>query len=265
MTQDCLLTPSIASEEANRYHGKQLPKGIHITDADNPQGSASGIEDVPLGQEGDDAFNSHSTTDLVSADSPSAVAPLGSEPAQSERPAPWGYLFIHNKQVDRFKQQMDAYNEEHPEAAHACFVHYSIRYKKRDNHRGIVKRQIPTISGLVFLQGYTRDLQLFLRENYPTCHLMRNCSTGQPAVIPDSMMQPFMEVVSTHPENVTFLRDPFLKFAQEHVRLRILTGLFKGLEGYIVRVDRDRQLIMEFGGYAVAIRGVHKEDFEIAE
>ncbi len=32
-----------------------------------------------------------------------------------------------------------------------------------------------------------------------------------------------------------------------------------------VRIDRDRQLVFDFGGRAVAIRGVHKEDFEVVE
>ena len=81
-------------------------------------------------------------------------------------------------------------------------------------------------------------------------------------VNPDAVMQPFMNVMKTHPEQVTFLRDPFEKFAREHVKLRVLTGPFAGYEGYIVRIDRDRQLVFDFGGYAVAIRGVHKEDFE---
>lgn len=74
-----------------------------------------------------------------------------------------------------------------------------------------------------------------------------------------------MEVVASHPENVTFLRDPFEKFAKDHVKLRVLTGLFKGLEGYVVRINRNRQLVMELGEYAVAINDVHNEDFEIAE
>ena len=62
---------------------------------------------------------------------------------------------------------------------------------------------------------------------------------------------------------ITFLRDPFVKFAQNHTKLRVLSGFFQGQEGYIVRIDRDRQLVFSFGGYAVAIRGVHNEDFEV--
>ena len=178
---------------------------------------------------------------------------------------PWGYLLIHNRKVDAFKADMAAYNKENPSLAHECFIHYSVRRKQKKNGKGVVKKQVPTVSGLVFLQGETRELQLFLRDRYPLYHLVNDCSTGRPAVIPDKVMRPFMEVASTHPENITFLREPFVKFAKDHVKLRILTGLFAGLEGYIVRVDRDRQLIMEFGGYTVAIRGVHNEDFAVAE
>ncbi len=78
-------------------------------------------------------------------------------------------------------------------------------------------------------------------------------------------MKPFMRLMDTEPERVTFLRDPFLKFAKDHVKLRVLTGPFKGQEGYVVRVNRDRQLVMDLGGYAVAISRVHREDFEVVE
>ena len=71
-----------------------------------------------------------------------------------------------------------------------------------------------------------------------------------------------MMVLNDNPERVTFLSDPFEKFARNHVKLRVLTGIFAGCEGYIIRIDRDRQLVFDFGGYAVAIRGVRKEDFE---
>ena len=71
--------------------------------------------------------------------------------------------------------------------------------------------------------------------------------------------------MESEPERITFLRDPFVKFSKDHVKLRVLTGIMAGQEGYVVRILRDRQLVMDLGGYAVAISNVHKEDFEIAE
>ena len=128
-----------------------------------------------------------------------------------------------------------------------------------------VQAERPTISGLVFLQGTTNQLRSFLSLNFPKYYLVNNCSTGKAASIPDSLMRPFMKIMSEEPERITFLRDPFIKFAKDHVKLRVLTGIFKGREGYVVRVLRDRQLVMDFCGYAVAISNVHREDFEIAE
>ena len=176
---------------------------------------------------------------------------------------PWGYLFIHNKTAQVFEREMDSYNENNPQSAHACFIHRSFTYRQKNENGGVKKELKPTISGLVFLQGRTVDLQKFLRARYPQYHLVNDRCKGLPASISDRVMQPFMTVLKDNPERVTFLRDPFEKFAREHARLRVLTGLFAGCEGYIVRIDRDRQLVFDFGGYAVAIRGVHKEDFEV--
>ena len=233
MTQDCSLTHSMAGENRS-YNDRRFPKGIHVTGTDAK--SDSGIEGMS-----------------------------GGEGICKEDNRPWGYLVIHGKQVEAFKKRMDAYNRSHPDAGHECFVHYSYKYKQLGNGKGVVKQQLPTISGLVFLQGETKDLQAFLQANYPSYRLINNCSTGKPASIEHKVMKPFMEVVASHPENVTFLRDPFEKFAKDHVKLRVLTGLFKGLEGYVVRINRNRQLVMELGEYAVAINDVHNEDFEIAE
>lgn len=243
MTQDCSLTLSIADENKS-LENKRFPKGIHVTETDAKSGS--GIEEIPhpkAEQKGKNSVNKDKIRDE----------------------SPWSYLMIHNKLIETFKKQVETYNHQHPDVPHKCFVHYTYKYKQKDNGKGVIKKQQPTISGLVFLQGEVKELQTFLQTNYPHYHLVNDCSTGQPASISHKMMLPFMQVVSVHPENVTFLRDPFIKFAKDHVKLRVLTGLFKGMEGYIVRVDRDRQLIMELGGYAVAIRGVHKEDFAVVE
>lgn len=178
---------------------------------------------------------------------------------------PWGYLFIHNKTAQTFEKDMKSYNDKNPNSTIPCFIHRSFRYRQKNENGGVKKELKPTISGLVFLQGKTKVLQEFLKNRYPQYHLVNDRCKGVPASIKDKVMQPFMTVLKDNPERITFLRDPFEKFAKDHVKLRVLTGIFVGCEGYIVRIDRDRQLVFDFGGYAVAIRGVHKEDFEVVE
>lgn len=242
MTQDCSTTHSIADENKSSDNWR-FPKGIHVTETNHFSGSGA----------------------LVMQDSEPVGYCISSGKDSEEKDIPWGYIIIHNKQIEGFRKQMDAYNHAHPDKIYPCFVHYSYRFRQKSNGKGVIREYVPTVSGLVFLQGTTDALQDFLQANHPQYHLVNDCSTGKPASIENRIMQPFMNVITGHPEYVTFLRDPFEKFAKDHVKLRILTGLFKGMEGYIVRIDRNRQLVMDLGGYAVAIRGIHHEDFEVVE
>ena len=228
MTQVCSL-PSSAADVNDKYNGKRLPKGIHIVEADD-------------------------TSD-------SKVGGMSKNEAEG---APWGYIFIQHMSAGSFEKKLESLKLEgtfRPK----CFIHRTVRYKQKPNGKGVMKEEKPTVSGLVFLQGETNQLRTFLIHNFPHYYLVNDCSTGRPAVIADRQMRPFMRIMKEAPERVTFLRDPFEKFAKDHVKLRVLTGVLKGQEGYIVRILRDRQLVMDLGGYAVAISNVHREDFEIAE
>ena len=177
----------------------------------------------------------------------------------------WSYLFLQHLTARNFEKWLESYNTHRGHQTY--FVHHTYRYqyKNKETQRGVKKTVVPTISGLVFLQGSVRSIQQFLKCYFPQYHLVKDCSTGLPATIRDSAMQSFMRLSATHPQQITFLREPFENFVKDHVKLRVLTGVFKGYEGYIVRIDRDRQLVFDFGGLAVAIRGVHKEDFAIVE
>lgn len=162
--------------------------------------------------------------------------------SKSKEEAPWGYIFIRHYLVESFEKKMKTLRAEGEHVPNS-FIHCTT----------------------VFLQGETEQLTSFLEDYFPSYHLVNNCSTKVPASIKHSIMKPFMRVMETEPERVTFLRDPFLKFAKDHVKLRVLTGPFQGQEGYIIRILRDRHLVMDLGGYAVAISHVHNEDFEVAE
>lgn len=114
MTQDCSITLSIADE--NSGVTSCFPKGIRVTEAELSSGS--GIENVS------------------SCDSPSmASAPLSE--------APWGYVHIHNKQVELFKRQIDAYNAAHPEARHECLSTIHTNTNRKPTARVLSRNSCP--------------------------------------------------------------------------------------------------------------------------
>ena len=229
MTQVCSLSSSTADVN-DMYNNKRLPKGIHIVGTDNKSVSKVG----------------------------------GISKSEEELGAPWGYIFIQHMSAAAFEKNLESRKIE-GNFKPKCFIHRTTRYKRKPNGKGVIKEEKPTVSGLVFLQGETNLLRLFLIQNFPQYFLVNDCCTGKPASIPDATMRPFMQIMEEEPERITFLRDPFVKFAKDHVKLRVLTGIMAGQEGYVVRILKNRQLVMDFGGYAVAINDVHNEDFEVAE
>lgn len=235
MTQVCSL-PSSTADVNDMCNDKRLPKGIHIIGADDESVSKVG----GISENAADSYNIE------------------------QEELPWGYIFIQHMSAECFEKKLETKKLE-GDFKPKCFIHRTIRYKKKPNGKGIMKEDKPTVSGLVFLQGRTEQLKKFLIHNFPQYFLVNDCCTGKPAVISDSMMRPFMKIMKDEPERVTFLREPFLKFARDHVKLRVLTGILAGQEGYVVRILRDRRLVMDLGGNAVAISNVHNEDFQIAE
>ena len=216
----------------------------------------------------------------------SAPAPYGAlehASLQDSGNLPWGYVYIPHGRVERFLELID-YIAAQGEFTPPTFVHRSPRRDKKSEQKTSPQSskkkpksaknsgksssdsepQDPlTVSGLVFLQGETRNLERFLMDNFPMIYLVKDCATNRPASIPHAQMKPFMELMKSNPYEITLLRDAFEKFAENRVKLRLLTGPFAGHEGYIVRIHRDRQLVMQLGGITIALRGVHRETFEV--
>ena len=259
MTQVCSL-PSSTADVNDTYNNKRLPKGIHIVGTNSDSVSKVGGMSKNEDASDDDSQGKITVNEQNSSRRQNAVSCAEKE----KQEAPWGYLFIQHMSAGSFEKKLESLKIE-GHFCPKCFIHRTVRYKQKPNGKGVIKEEKPTVSGLVFLQGETSQLKSFLIHNFPQYYLVNDCSTGKPATIADSQMRPFMRIMEESPERVTFLRDPFVKFAKDHVKLRVLTGLLKGQVGYVVRILRDRQLVMDFGGYAVAISNVHLEDFEIAE
>ena len=164
----------------------------------------------------------------------------------------WCYLFVHHTKVENVTQKL--------EKKFNVFVHKRILYKKEKGH--IYQEEKPTITGLVFIQGEPCVIQEYLSQNYFGLYLVNDCSTGKIAVIPDSVMQPFMQLSRLDAHRIRFMPHSLDYYAEGHTLVRITSGILAGMEGYQVRIAKDRCLITSIGGITVAIGKVNKESFE---
>ena len=232
MKQDCTVSQSTA-DETKRFQtseSNEFPEGTHVSEPDEMTGSA--IKKCPQ-------------VNIKSKDAKEKVDCTL-----------WSYLFVHNQKVKAIEDQLKKDGVTH-------FVHKTIKYVPRHRNRGGMREvETPSVSGLIFLQGAPELLQDYLDKNKKPYKLCKNCSTGKVATIPCNQMEPFMRVAETEPERLRFLLRPFVYYSKNRTLLRILTGEYAGLEGYVIRIARDRRLVIDVGGMAVAISGVHAERFE---
>lgn len=164
----------------------------------------------------------------------------------------WSYLFLHHTRVTRV---VDHISRRFP-----TFVHKSIYYTKL--RKRVVEVEKETISGLLFIQGDPLAVSRYLHERFEHLYLAHNCATGQIAVIPDSQMQPFMRLAGLDPLRIRFMPRSIGHYADGHPLVRVVGGVLHGLEGYVVRIARDRRLVISVGSMTAAIGGVNKETFE---
>lgn len=279
---DSSIGQSIAEEQkiatTNVANGEKTLSGINaieqgescprlLVHPDGPQKELPGNELGDLSHEAD--MKNFGETDMETPAS-TDMEPIHN---QSQAPVPWSYLFIRKRDAEYFSLKAET------EGGFRTFIHRTIvtdasgksekgkpngSAQDREASNGTTEGR-PTISGLIFIQGKTKVIKKYLWQRFPQYHLVNDCSTRKAAVIPDSVMQPFMRIAGTDPSRIRFLVNPLTHYAEGNTLVEIMTGPLAGLQGYIIRIDRDRKLVIGVGDMTVAIGGVHKENFEKVE
>lgn len=279
---DSSIGQSIAEEQkiatTNVANGENVPSGINAIEQGescprllvHPDGPQKGLPGNELGDLSHEA-------DMKNFGEPDMETPASTDMKptrdRSQDPAPWSYLFIRKRDAEYFSLKAET------EGGFRTFIHRTIvtdasgksekgkpngSAQDREASNGTTEGR-PTISGLLFIQGKTKVIKKYLWERFPQYHLVNDCSTRKAAVIPDSVMQPFMRIAGTDPSRIRFLVNPLTHYAEGNTLVEIMTGPLAGLQGYIIRIDRDRKLVIGVGDMTVAIGGVHKENFEKVE
>lgn len=104
------------------------------------------------------------------------------------------------------------------------------------------------IASLLFLHCDEKFVEQFVSQHWKQVWLYRRTDSRSPAPIPDREMEVFRFVVTAGRQGLTLLGDDRPEY---HVGDRVVVtgGPFRGAEGHIHRIKRDRRLV-------VAIRGV---------
>lgn len=266
-----IATTNVANDEKTLSGINAIEQGEScprlLVHPDSPQKGLPGNELGDLSHEAD--MKNFGETDMETP------ASTDMEPTRdrSQAPAPWSYLFIRKRDAEYFSLKAET------EGGFRTFIHRTIvtdasgksekgkpngSAQDREASNGTTEGR-PTISGLIFIQGKTKVIRKYLWERFPQYHLVNDCSTRKAAVIPDSVMQPFMRIAGTDPSRIRFLVNPLTHYAEGNTLIEIMTGPLAGLQGYVIRIDRDRKLVIGVGDMTVAIGGVHKENFEKVE
>ena len=168
----------------------------------------------------------------------------------------WCYLFVHTYKLEAVKLKV--------EQIFKTFIHQTA---VKDKKSGAKNEQItrPTIAKLLFIQGFHKKIQAFLNLEFPGLYLTKDCSTKQTAIIANDVMVPFMQLAEANPTRIRFMPNSIEHYATNHTLVKITSGALSGLEGYLMRISRDKCLVTTLGGMTIAIGGVHKESFENLE
>lgn len=129
------------------------------------------------------------------------------------------------------------------------------------------KRYIPAIHNLVFvhtsrgfMDGYKRKMEEVIPLRY-----MMDRSTRMPMVVHDKEMEDFIRVTADMDKGVLYLDNPSV-VAEKGTPVEIVSGPFKGVQGMLLRIRRDRKVVLQLAGVvAVAVEGIPIEWCKVIE
>lgn len=113
------------------------------------------------------------------------------------------------------------------------------------------------IGSLLFLHCTEEEVLRFVSERWQKLWLYRETDSRKPAAIPDREMEVFRFVVTAGHDGLEVLGDDRPEY-HEGDRVVVTDGPFKGAEGHIKRIKRDRRLVVTIRGVvAVATTYIH--------
>lgn len=154
----------------------------------------------------------------------------------------WYALRVFYNHILRVKEELE-------QRGHKTYMAVKTVHETREGRR--MTRQIQLAPSLLFVRCTKDELLAFKQDHYNELMLYRCAESTAPAPIDEEEMRLFILVTSaTDGQDVALLGTDKRSFDyRSGDRVRVIEGPFKGAEGVIKRIKKDRKLL-------VAVRGV---------
>lgn len=111
-----------------------------------------------------------------------------------------------------------------------------------------IKKLQPVICNLIFLKA-NRQIINDLKLRFPIRYIMDKVS-GDPIIVPEKQMLHFITIAGNYNQQIIFLNPDELK-SKVGARVRIKDGIFKGVEGILVRIRNNKRVVVQIEGLVV--------------
>lgn len=148
---------------------------------------------------------------------------------------------------------------------YAAKVHYNrvnplVSQLKQTNTECYVPEIIPSLLFIHTTEDYLKQFEL---SNFSRLWVYRDKSSGRPSVIPEKEMEVFIFVCSSGKDGLTYLGEDKPAYHQG-AKVRVIDGPFKGAEGHIKRIKKDRRLVVSVRGVAAVVTTyIHPQFLEV--
>ena len=136
----------------------------------------------------------------------------------------------------------------------------------------LIFQRKPIVKSILFIRADEKKLPLVesaLKDegsNTTRGFIYKNAERKVYAIIPDKQMASFRLVTAKGSEGLDFFADNAYTCYKEGSRVRVVEGPFRGAEGYIKRIKRDRRLLVSVEGIiAVATSYIEPQYLEIVK
>lgn len=129
-----------------------------------------------------------------------------------------------------------------------CFL--PMRHVEQEADGQSRRLRVPAVHNLLFARTTLATLAAFRKRQGAACPLrfILDCTTGEPLTLDDETMHHFIAVAGSESEQILYLSagECSLKAGD---RVRVVAGLFAGVEGRLVRIRGDRRVVVELPGF----------------